>query len=453
VLGDGLLTRREVLRLSGMAAASAAMPLAARELDAADYRIEIAPFSLEVARNKFVRTIAYNGQVPGPLLRMKEGRRVTVEVVNHSANEEVVHWHGQYLPPEVDGAMEEGTPMIAPGQSVRFGFIPGPTGFRWYHTHTFAGKNLKKAAYTGQHGLVMVEPKESAGAYDQEFFLGLHDWNGFLQGSDDGSMNPIYDVSTINGRRLGFGESLRVKAGQRVMLHVLNSSATEPHWLALSGHKFRVVALDGNAVARPQLVTMVRLSPGERVSAVVEMSNPGVWVLGEVQREVQAAGMGVVVEYEGKTGAPQWVQPKRLVWDYGVFAAETAVRGEGEVVEIPLVFESKFAGHGAMDKWLINGKSYPDTSEIALREGQRYRLVFKNKSTDDHPVHLHRHSFELRRVPGHPELQGVLKDVVLVGAGTQLEVEFTADHPGKTLFHCHQQDHMDMGFMMLFRYA
>ena len=103
-----MLTRREVLRLSGMAAASAAMPLAARGLDGADYRIEIAPYSLEVARNKFVRTIAYNGQVPGPLLRMKEGRRVTVEVVNRSANEEVVHWHGQYVPPEVDGAALDG---------------------------------------------------------------------------------------------------------------------------------------------------------------------------------------------------------------------------------------------------------------------------------------------------------------------------------------------------------
>jgi FtsP/CotA-like multicopper oxidase with cupredoxin domain len=77
----------------------------------------------------------------------------------------------------------------------------------------------------------------------------------------------------------------------------------------------------------------------------------------------------------------------------------------------------------------------------------------KNHSADDHPLHLHRHSFELRRFPGHPEIHGIQKDTVLVGAGTQVDVEFLADNPGLTLFHCHQQDHMDMGFMMLFRYA
>jgi FtsP/CotA-like multicopper oxidase with cupredoxin domain len=122
------------------------------------------------------------------------------------------------------------------------------------------------------------------------------------------------------------------------------------------------------------------------------------------------------------------------------------------VVKIPMLFESKFAGHGAMDRWLINGKSYPHTDEIKLKEGQRYRLQFKNPSMDDHPVHLHRHSFELCRLAG-VETRGIMKDVVLVGAGTEVEVEFTANHPGATLFHCHQQNHMDMGFMMVFRYV
>ena len=433
-------------------AASAAMPFGAGGLQAADYRIEIAPYSLEVARNKFVKTIAYSGQVPGPLLRMREGRPATVEVVNRTGEAEVVHWHGQFLAPAVDGSMEEGTPMISPGQTTRVEFTPGPAGFRWYHTHTFAGKNLRRGGYSGLHGFVMIEPRDAAGAYDQEIFLGLHDWDGYLKGSDDGSMSAVYDVSTINGRKLGFGEPLRVKEGQRVMLHVLNSSATEPHWIALAGHEFQVVALDGNAVPQPKLVEMLRLSPGERVSAMVEMKNPGAWILGEVRKEVQAAGMGVVVEYEGRTGAAQWVQAKKLVWDYGIFAGGAGGDSK-EVVESPLVFESKFEGHGAMDRWMINGKSYPKTDEIALKEGQRYRLKFKNKSKDDHPVHLHRHSFELRRLPGYADLRGVMKDVVLVGAGTEVEVEFTANHPGKTLFHCHQQDHMDNGFMMLFDYA
>ena len=102
---------------------------------------------------------------------------------------------------------------------------------------------------------------------------------------------------------------------------------------------------------------------------------------------------------------------------------------------------------------MINGKSYPDTETVTLRKGQRYRLQFKNRSTDDHPVHLHRHSFEIRTLPRIQSTRGIVKDVVLAPAQSQVDVEFTADNPGLTLFHCHQQNHMDDGFMMLFRYA
>jgi len=88
-----------------------------------------------------------------------------------------------------------------------------------------------------------------------------------------------------------------------------------------------------------------------------------------------------------------------------------------------------------------------------LISGRRYRLQFINNSVDDHPVHLHRHSFELRRIGAQNEIRGLMKDVALVDARTRMEVEFTADNPGASLFHCHQQSHMDGGFMMLFDYA
>ena len=423
---------------------------------AADYSLTIAPYSLEVAPKKFVKTMAYNGQVPGPLLRLKEGVAVTVDVTNRSGSDEVVHWHGLFLPPEVDGAMEEGTPHIAAGGSARYTFTPRPAGFRWYHTHVMAGKDLKRGLYSGQFGCLLVEPRENPARYDHEVFLTLHDWDGTMVGSDDGSMAAIYNVSTINGKKLGFGDPLRVKQGERVLMHVVNTSATEPHWIAMAGHSFRVLALDGNPVPSPKTVAMLHLSPAERVCAVVEMDNPGVWGMGEVRRSVMAAGMGMVVEYAGRSGKPVWQQPQTLDWDYLTFAADALQPESGassaglNVVSIPMVFESKFAGHGAMDRWMINGRSFPDTETVALQQGQRYRLLFRNKSMDDHPVHLHRHTFELRKMNGR-ETRGVLKDTLLVKAGTEAEVEFTANAPGLSLFHCHQQDHMDMGFMMLFR--
>jgi FtsP/CotA-like multicopper oxidase with cupredoxin domain len=262
---------------------------------------------------------------------------------------------------------------------------------------------------------------------------------------------------------MGSGDPLRVKRGEHILLHVLNSSPTEVHWIALTGHELRVIALDGNPVPTPRTVPMLRLAPAERVCAIVEMNNPGVWVLGEVRRHVQASGMAITVEYANQAGSRQWRQPSNLVWNYEQFATgDSAGEPTESPIEIPLVIEPKFRGHGSMEGWTLNGKAYPDASAPPLKRGQRYRLQFINRSLDDHPLHLHRHSFELRRLgaplaPGNStapkSIRGVMKDVVLVDSQTQTDVEFTADNPGPTLFHCHQQNHMDLGFMMLFNYG
>jgi FtsP/CotA-like multicopper oxidase with cupredoxin domain len=422
--------------------------------------LEIAPYTVEPTPKHRYKTLAYNGQVPGPLLRMRVGQPITVEVRNRSPREEVVHWHGLFLPSEFDGAMEEGTPMIPAGETKQYTFRPEPVGFRWYHTHTFAGNDLSAGQFGGLHGFLMIDGAPQPNV-DREVFLGLHDWGGQMLASDDGSMMPSYDVSTINGKALGFGEPLHVKRGDRVLLHLLNSSPTEVHWLALAGHNFQVVALDGNALAPVQqrTVSMVRLAPAERVCAIVTMNNPGVWVLGEVRKHVQAAGMGIVVEYEGASGRPTWIQPKSLEWNYVQFSARNlpvaldAMNPEDVAIPLKLVFSSKFQGHGSPERWTINGKSYPETDEPVLQQDKRYRLILDNQSHDDHPLHLHRHLFEVKAIDGAVGLSGITKDTVLVPAHTTAEVEFVARHPGRTLFHCHQQDHMDRGFMMVFRYA
>ena len=438
------------MQLTGVMAIHAMIPLDAQQ---PDYSLDIAPFTIEASARHHYKTVGYNGRVPGPLLRVREGQAVTIDVHNHSSHEEVVHWHGLFLPSQIDGAMEEGTPTIPPGGKARYTFTPRPAGMRWYHTHMPAGKDPHRGLYSGLHGLLLVEPRSDPGRYDQEAFLVLHDLGGQFLTSDDGSMNPSYDTSTINGHVMGYGEPLRVRSGQRMLLHILNASPTEAHWIAFAGHAMLVISLDGNRVPRPKTVAMLRLAPAERASVIVELNNPGVWVLGEVRRHLQAAGMAVAVEYAGSAGKPQWQQPQQLIWDYSQFADTDTSGAVPDATEIPLVFTSKFAGHGALDHWAINGKSFPDTDSPAFTEGRRYRLIFRNHSKDDHPVHLHRHSFEVVRIAGGPRLRGLLKDTVIVAAGTDVEVELIADNPGPTLFHCHQQDHMDMGFMMLFHYA
>ena len=355
------------MKLSSLAAGSVALPEMARALAAPDHSLEIAPYSLEIAPHHFIKTVAYNQQVPGPLLRMKEGQPVIVDVTNQTGNNEIVHWHGLFLPSEIDGSMEEGTPHIVSGGSERYTFTPQPAGFRWFHTHTMAARDMKKGLYSGQYGFLMIEPRENPARYDREFFLELHDWEGQFVGNDDGAMDPVYGVSTINGKTLGFGEPLRVKASERVILRILNSSATETHWIALPGHSFHVVALDGNPVPQPKTVPILRLAPAERVCAIVEMNSPGVWVLGEMRKHIQAAGMGIVVEYAGQKSKPQWQQPQVLEWDYMHFAAtEPAPAQSADVIEIPIRIEAKFMGHGSPDHWLMNGRSFPQVESPTL---------------------------------------------------------------------------------------
>jgi FtsP/CotA-like multicopper oxidase with cupredoxin domain len=415
------------------------------------YKIEIAEVEWELSPKKKIRTPAYNGRVPGAVLRVTEGKAVTIEIANKLNHPEIVHWHGQWIPSDVDGAMEEGTPMIAPGGQTRITFTPKPSGLHWYHTHSAANRDLKRGLYTGQFGVLFVESRTNPGGYDQEQFLVLHDWEPFFAASDDGSEVVQYVASSINGRMLGYDAPIQVREGQRVLFHILNASPTVAHWLALPGHQFQVIALDGRQVATQAKVETLRLGPAERISAMVEMDRPGVWILGEVDASYRNAGMGTVIEYGSRSEKPQWAAPVAQRWSYAAFGDAAPATRKPDAT-IPLVFTSRFQGHGALDRWMINGKSFPETETIHLKEGLRHRLVFDNRSMDDHPVHLHRHAFELVSVNGKA-MSGVQKDVVIVEAKTRVEVDLLAVNPGKTLFHCHQQDHMDSGFMTLFDYA
>ena len=170
-----------------------------------------------------------------------------------------------------------------------------------------------------------------------------------------------------------------------------------------------------------------------------------------------------VIEYAGRSGESQWSAPANVDFRYELFggSASDAVADQarheqapedGDEVSISLAFRPKFKGYGDFDHWTINGVSWPQTSPVQLHEGARYRLVLDNQSDDIHPVHLHRHTFEVKQINGM-HTQGILKDVLLLPTRAKTEVVFTANNPGKTLFHCHQQDHMDSGFMMLFEYA
>jgi FtsP/CotA-like multicopper oxidase with cupredoxin domain len=448
------MTRRELLAaaccwttagaIRGLAqhpgAQSGQPPPGAQVSGDADITLRIAETTLELAPSRTVRTLAYNGQVPGPLLRARRSQRLVVDIFNDASEEDIVHWHGFHIPPDVDGAYEEGTPGVPPrGGHRRYVFSADPAGTRWYHSHTMAGRNLAKSTYTGQFGMFVVDG-DDPGSYDLEVPLLLHEWSPRFSAAGD----VEFRAGSINGKMLGAGEPIRVRQSQRVLFRIVNASATLPHRLALPRHLFRVIALDGNPVPTPRDVSVVELGPGERVDAIVEMNRPGVWILGELLADQRAAGLGIVVEYAGESGPPRW-EPAGSVWNYALFAAGDAAPQPD--ARQTFVFKSVGDGH----HWTVNGKSYPKTDPIVVAPNKRYRWTLDNQSGEPHPLHLHRHAFEIVRFDGQ-SMSGVRKDVVIVPAWKQVEIDVPTDHPGLSLFHCHQQFHMDMGFMTILKY-
>jgi FtsP/CotA-like multicopper oxidase with cupredoxin domain len=452
-----------------------------------DYTLRIQNRLIEVAKGKLLSTTTYNGQFPGPLLRFREEERVVVDIHNDTDVPEQLHWHGQKVPTDVDGAAEEGTPFVPAHGMRRISFVPQPAGLRFYHTHTRAGGDLNRGQYTGQVGPVYIEPRSNPGGYDQEVFLTLKEFEPWISRGGDMDQHflagaPVaelkghgetemqnsvreghehgfevnYRTFTINGRMLGHADPIRVKTGQRVLFHVLNGSATELRSLALPGHTFLLIALDGNPLPKPMRVPLLWLGTAERISAVVEMKNPGVWILGDTGDDDRRHGMGIVVEYAGHSGKPEWISPKPFKWNYAHFGnSGSSMARPDEVFE--MTFAKNNAALDGFNQWTINGLAYPNTQMMAepkfhLKEGKRYRIRMKNASDDIHPIHLHRHSFELTRIAGQPT-SGVMKDVVMLGGYQEAEIDFVADNPGVTLFHCHQQLHMDFGFMTLFNYV
>jgi FtsP/CotA-like multicopper oxidase with cupredoxin domain len=437
----------------------------------ADVTLRISTVLVDIAKEHTISTTGYNGAVPGPLIRLHEGVPVTVDLFNDTDAPELVHWHGQIVPASIDGAAEEKSLGVPAHAHVRYQLTPQPAGARFVHSHVMSMADLNRGTYSGQFGFVYIEPKENAGRYDQEVFLATHEFEPFFgaeemeEAGDDpeferqkkeaqqkqakpNGLEIGYQRFTINGKCLGYGEPVRVKEGQRVLFHILNASATENIQLALSGHRFQVVALDGNPAPHPQSIETLELGTAERISAVVEMNHPGVWILGTPKDDDRKNGMGIVVEYANQTGGPRWIQPAKASWDYTIFGGTGSAPAPVET--IPLVFGKVNGGAGGFNRWTVNGNSFDErAAPVKLQKGKRYRLVFDNRTDDAHPVHLHRNSFELVSVNGKPTA-GILKDVVVVKGFRKIEADVTPVLDGLTLFHCHQQLHMDYGFKLLF---
>jgi FtsP/CotA-like multicopper oxidase with cupredoxin domain len=435
------LPRREFLKGAGLLALAAGVPVGRLgTYPASDcavvHTLRIRKSRVELAAGHVIATTTYNGRVPGPTLRAVVGQRTIVDVYNETADPERIHWLGMGL----DAAHD-----VPAGAMRRVALTPTRAGVSFYHSDVTAAADLGAGLYSGQAGLLLVDPAAKRGDYDREVLLLLKEFEPYLLRGQHGC-EVGYRLFTINGHLLGHGDPIRVVAGERVLFHVVNASATETRVIGLPEHQFQVVALDGNPVPTSRRVATLRVAPTERVSAVVDMHSPGVWILGDLSDEDRTRGMGTTVEYAGRRGEAQWHRPAHEPWDYTWFGSER-MRAPAEPLDLVIAHTS--APRGGFKRWSLN-----DAQGSALRPlqvGSRYRLRIRNASDDFCTLQLRQHPLELAAVDDCPTA-GVVKDVMGIGPRGRVEVEFVARNVGRALLQSSRQLYRDFGLMAMLEF-
>lgn len=414
--------------------------------------------------------IAYNGTIPGPLLRAQLGQRIRVRFRNDAGLPASIHWHGLLLPNDMDGVAGVTQPAVQSGGEYVYEFSAQPAGTRWYHDHAFS-----YASARGLYGMFVIEdPRDEP--FDKEFALVFHDlpqWPSFEAAARGVSNAPMteppgapgamtgmtmsmgdevaYAAHLVNGAAYPNAAKFAVRVGERVRLRILNASPTQTRYVRLSGHQLVITHADGNALPQPVSVDALPIGTGERYDAVFEVRTPGAFLLQSVTSEPLGAQQAVAFYTEGMEHAAPQREPSTLeglrVFSYVLAGGESAVTKSPP----PPQYDFELGGGGfGVPRWTIDGKLWPDTPKLRVRRGENISVRFRNTSDMDHPMHLHGHVFALTEVNGTLLERPLLKDVALVPAnGGSTTWRFTADSPaGRWLLHCHNEIHMVDGMMM-----
>lgn len=265
-----------------------------------EFRLNAEPVQWEYSKGKYVLAWGYNGQVPGPEIRVTEGDNVRIIFTNNLPKPTTIHWHGLEIPNSQDGIPGITQEPIQPGESFTYEFTAKPSGTRFYHTHGSGRGDEAEQLDMGLSGAFIIEPKNKL-QYDREYTLILDEWNtmNHMSGEDMGHME--YNLFTINGKAFPDTEQLKVKQGERVLVRFINAGTSTTHPMHLHGQSFKIVATDGNPVPAGLELTKdtLNIAPGERYDIEINTTNPGAWIIH--CHELHHADMGMVIPfvYEG----------------------------------------------------------------------------------------------------------------------------------------------------------
>ncbi len=417
-----------------------------------EFSVRPAPTTVPVGTTSWP-TWAYNGRVPGPEIRVMRGDRVRIVLDNALPADTTIHWHGLPVPPAMDGVPGLSQAPVPPGGRFVYEFDASVSGTFFYHSHV--GLQLDRGLYGA---LIVEEPGENDRLHvGREYVLVLDDW---LTGSPEEALpsaggmmggGPFYDGYLLNGT---VGPTpFMVRAGERVRLRLVNAAAATVFRFGIDGHRLTVTHADGQPVESASVSTLA-IGMGERYDIMVTADRPGTWPI-----LVSAAGSVVprmlgVLAYDGadRPASPPFVWPAALqqgpTLRYANLRPTTAaVFDFGGATTIPIILSGGLGGMFGGTAWTINGQRYPAADPFLVRDGTVVALAMTNRSMMPHPMHLHGHMGWLRVPDGW-----IAKDTVLVNPMESLTLAFTADNPGRWLFHCHNAYHMELGMARVIEY-
>ncbi|RFU83718.1 multicopper oxidase family protein [Streptomyces triticagri] len=463
-----------------------------------------------LASGEKVAALAFNGQLPGPELRMRRGESVEVTLINRDVKDGVtLHWHGLDVPNAEDGVAGVTQDAVRPGGRHVYRFRPDRAGTFWYHSHQQSSSTVARGLFGA---LVVEDPQDSAepqnsakpakarkpakaGKPEKQEGSALdrtvvaHAWSvgGERPSTDGPPRGGGGALSGVNGAggtlRTAFGDDTglqkqQVKAGTPVRLRLVNADNC-PRTYSVAGTAFEVAAIDGNDVQEPTELRdrRVRIAGGGRYDITFRQPAGPVrlTVVGDANATAAGQGFEGCAEGDATDSGRATKASLLLAPDPDTAARPPAVTGP---VFEPLDYGSPggsapFGASPRFDRdfhlvlgnsfgffdgrpmalWTINNAVYPDIPALLVKQGDLVRTTFVNRSLDNHPMHLHGHRMLVlskngKKATGSPWWT----DTLDVATGDRYEVAFRADNPGLWMDHCHNLDHARDGMVLHLAY-
>ena len=460
-----LLSRRAFsFALAGIGAAGAS-PISALPGFAATQTLTARTGSARLVPPDYAETPiwGYEGHVPGPIIRVRQGERVTRRFVNALPQASTVHWHGIRIDNAMDGVPELTQPAVPQGGDFLYDFAAPDAGTYWYHPHNRTWEQLARGLY----GALIVEEANGGPAVDRDEILLIDDWRLTQEAEIDPQFGNMGDRShagrignwvTVNGESEW---SREVRRHERLRLRLVNAANARIFVLALLGLEGWVVALDGQPLADPAPAEPLALAPGQRADLIVDAvgDEEGQAFLVSHERDgaytIAAFAVGEAVRSE-RLPPPSPLEPNPVEPLRGLDDARPAtllMQGgamggmQGAVMGGRMTDIRDMATQGKV--WAFNGVAdFPAQPLVELATGETVRMAIVNETAWPHAMHLHGHHF---RQIGADGSVGPLRDTLLVDREETAEIAFVADNPGDWLIHCHMPEHAEGGMETWFR--